>query len=425
MIFDQPIKSTVNIKEEKSADALIALKSGINDLGFLNIQGLKKCNTLIGAFELIGMDFEVEGNDLTNIRPEGREDDVTHLIWSFIAPYITSGSKIELHTEDGIEACTFIDGIMSSELIKPHKTEEKSVFTDSHKKFFSKIDSLTLTTSDIDNQVQSTGDLDFTDEAGNTPLMKVCDMACELSLSESEFQENKKLFDTLMAYNADIDLANHHGETALTISIKNKNLELMSALLEIGASTQASKLNPIEVAFKHPQKDIIEKLLDDGLDPEHTHALNFFCASSVVGDEDMAVIMVEELVGTYQCDVNSSQPDDLSTNKGELRSGWTPLMAAVMNKNLSVIKYLLSKGADPKTQDNRLNTALHFAAGKTWPSGDLTTAWFKGRNNKEIVSLLLEAGADPSVKNASGLSSYELAVRQPNKGAISIIEEYI
>lgn len=62
----------------------------------------------------------------------------------------------------------------------------------------------------------------------------------------------------------------------------------------------------------------------------------------------------------------------------------TALIHAAMNGHLTVMSYLLHKGADPNVADSSSNTAIHYAAGYGW---------------HHCVKLLLDSNANPDVYN--------------------------
>jgi len=133
---------------------------------------------------------------------------------------------------------------------------------------------------------------------------------------------------------------------------------------------------PLSIAIHRRYRKLIDLLLQSGADP------------NVAGMEDMRPLrqaihqkfyeMVPVLVD-HGADVNAADP------------GWvavTPLMTAIsFGSDISLIRYLLDKGADPSLAYNGDNTPLHYAA---------------SRNDVAILALLCGRGADWRATNDRG-----------------------
>ena len=96
--------------------------------------------------------------------------------------------------------------------------------------------------------------------------------------------------------------------------------------------------------------------------------------------------------------------------------GWTPLMAAVLHGSVAVVETLLDAADDPAAfagaQNRYGQTALHIAARGTK----------KDDSGEAILRKLLEAGADPGVKDAYGLTAARVAQKQRNRRAASLLK---
>ncbi|XP_014663141.1 PREDICTED: putative ankyrin repeat protein RF_0381 [Priapulus caudatus] len=94
-------------------------------------------------------------------------------------------------------------------------------------------------------------------------------------------------------------------------------------------------------------------------------------------------------------------------NVAHTKSGETPLMYAAWVGEEAMVQMLLSHGADANATDSYGWTSLHIAV----CSGRL-----------DIVRLLLEAGADPSVADTeSGMTPLMMAVRKGNEAAVQML----
>lgn len=73
-------------------------------------------------------------------------------------------------------------------------------------------------------------------------------------------------------------------------------------------------------------------------------------------------------------------------------SSATPLMYATSQGNFDTVKTIIDLGAEINVQDNKGNTALHWAAAGQQPPEE----------KKRIIQLLIDKGADTSVVNMYG-----------------------
>ena len=114
--------------------------------------------------------------------------------------------------------------------------------------------------------------------------------------------------------------------------------------------------------------------------------------------------------------------------------GRTPLHLAVVERNLPRVRELLASGAHSSVQDDNGWTPLHFAAQDYLPdvaalliqhggaidvqdsygNSPLWRAVFCSQGRGELIAMLRRAGADPHLKNKSGVSPIELAHRIAN-----------
>eukprot|EP01059_Diplonema_ambulator_P018568 TRINITY_DN3099_c0_g1_i1.p1 TRINITY_DN3099_c0_g1~~TRINITY_DN3099_c0_g1_i1.p1 ORF type:complete len:328 (+),score=65.50 TRINITY_DN3099_c0_g1_i1:269-1252(+) len=93
-------------------------------------------------------------------------------------------------------------------------------------------------------------------------------------------------------------------------------------------------------------------------------------------------------------------------------TGQTALHLATINGNKGIVQHLLSHGADPNAQDNDGDAPLHEACCVDFP---------------DVTRALLRKGADPLVKNAAGLTPYDIAVRSKHtrKDTLEMLRSHI
>ena len=83
-----------------------------------------------------------------------------------------------------------------------------------------------------------------------------------------------------------------------------------------------------------------------------------------------------------------------------INSGRTPLIVAVLNRRIDIVRMLLEHGANVGSQDNAGSTALHMAAlaSKVRP-GD--------KKSVDMIRMLLEHGADVGAKDFHGMTAFQ------------------
>jgi ankyrin repeat protein len=124
--------------------------------------------------------------------------------------------------------------------------------------------------------------------------------------------------------------------------------------------------------------------------------------TEIRNDKDESVLMLAALKG-YLPLVKKLVEHDADVNK----TGWTPLHYAASGGHVAVIEFLLENSAYIDAESPNGTTPLMMAAMYGSP---------------EAVKVLIQAGADLTVKNQIGLSALDFAVRGNRQNAKELIE---
>ncbi len=98
-------------------------------------------------------------------------------------------------------------------------------------------------------------------------------------------------------------------------------------------------------------------------------------------------------------------------------TGQTPFLRAALAGDITVMRLLLEKGADPNIATFAGTTALMAAAGVNWMTGQTFTE--SKEASMEAVQLCLDKGGDVNAKNSMGVTA---VIGAANRGADDILE---
>jgi ankyrin repeat protein len=190
--------------------------------------------------------------------------------------------------------------------------------------------------------------------------------------------------------NLPIHYAALHGPTILGWLIsQHENLEAQNV----------KSATPLIFAISGTNGDCIGELLDAGVDVNH-----------LTEDGETGVSMAARCLNVHGVEqvVEHGGHVNFITD-----SGLTPLDCATVHNEAEVVEYLIQKGANLETRDPKWKaTALHCAA--QWGAD-------------KVVPVLLQAGADPNVKNVKGytpLALCKVVAADPNNVPNHTAENY-
>ena len=208
----------------------------------------------------------------------------------------------------------------------------------------------------------------------------------------------------LASANADLDLTDPDGATALVIAIINANYECAEVLLRAGANPNVvdkdANMGPLYAAV-----DMHRLAVGHGRpNPRPTGTLT---------ELDIARTLLEK-----KADPNARLKSTIfqrhhTGGDSALGAGATPFMRAAKSGDVEMMKVLLAGGADPTlTMPNR-NSALMFAAGLGWRDGSpAAPSYDQGtpEDAVEAIRLLLDKGFDINATNDSGDTALHAAI---------------
>ncbi|HUG40874.1 MAG TPA: ankyrin repeat domain-containing protein [Longimicrobiales bacterium] len=180
-------------------------------------------------------------------------------------------------------------------------------------------------------------------------------------------------------------------------------------------------------AVREGRTDDVRGLLDanPGLAEEALDGLSPVLVALFAGAEDTAVLLAERRTSLDACEAAALGLVDALRRLDEAGRdgrggraeglgapgafGWTPLHLAAYLGRREATAWLLGRGVDPgiRSDNAEANTPLHAA--------------LAGRNDPEVVRLLLEGGADPDAGAALGVTPLHLAASRGNGDAVDAL----
>jgi ankyrin repeat protein len=193
------------------------------------------------------------------------------------------------------------------------------------------------------------------------------------------------------------------------------------------SSVRAGSYDDFFQAIKIDDANTVKGLLVRGFDPNSVDPSGQFGLTLAVAASSfkVAVVLIESPL--TKVEVRTPQDESplmLAALKGNLdlcekliardadvnKPGWAPLHYAATGAHIEVMKLLLA------------NSAYIDAAS---PNGSTPLMMAAMYGNDAAVRLLLEAGADPSLKNSLGLTAIDFAQRAERKDAVNLIASAI
>jgi len=226
------------------------------------------------------------------------------------------------------------------------------------------------------------------------------------------------------------------GVTALLLAVREGSLDCVQILVAKGADVNQAAVDgsgPLLVAVQNGHYDIARFLLDHGADAKLTNAKGWTPlylavknrnqeSTAIPGPSNDGVLDCITALLDHGADPNSRIKADTEVHQGMTalwlrEAGATPLLRAALSGDLTVIRLLLARHADPQIPTLDHTTPLMVAAGVGWAEGMMHE--YSEEETMEVVKLLLDLGANVNAANDHGITALHGAAY---KGADKVVE---
>ncbi len=224
-------------------------------------------------------------------------------------------------------------------------------------------------------------EIDTPDKDGLTPLMHALDAG------------QGDVAKYLVKLGADLTLRNRFFEAPLNLAIRSTDLDTVKYLLDSGAPISGNGTSPVRTALEWGTSDSLKALTRHGARIVDWHDDSESSSTVAARHNNLEAI---ELLLNLGANINHPDPD-----------GNYPLGVACLHGHTEMASFLLKRDADP----NAINQgALKITRVRRFPHTALIAA--VRANDAEIVKLLLEAGANPTLMDNQAILQADLAGNQ-------------
>lgn len=246
---------------------------------------------------------------------------------------------------------------------------------------------------------------------------------------------------TLISLGANVNAGGDRGATLLRAA--GRDTRIVKLLIDAGADVNYAepkfRYTPLSSAagnqsetfvtltesggYTGPFPDSLETvrlLIEAGANPSHVDA---FSASPLrtamrVGNTEIARLLLRA-----GADVHQKIPAGIGSQKGD-----TVLMETIghyaVHRDIAAIRLLLDFGANPNDRNEMDYQEDQERRGGPW-QGYSVLSYAARHGFHDIVTLLLERGADPTLSRTDGVTAYDLALREKHPKTAALLNAYL
>jgi ankyrin repeat protein len=200
----------------------------------------------------------------------------------------------------------------------------------------------------VEGLLEAWADPDIKDSDGDTPLI----------LASTYPHRNIEIVDLLIEYGADVNAQNDQGDTALLWSVlDDPHPVIAEALVEAGADINAqNELGWAPIMFAHRAEDIkfLEFMIQSGADLSLKDESGWTPLFWAVSDSDSYMIGAANIFLKYGADPN------IQVTGPDYTKDYSPLMLAAHIRDGALVKILLEAGADVSLKESKGRTVEDF-----------------------------------------------------------------
>jgi ankyrin repeat protein len=224
----------------------------------------------------------------------------------------------------------------------------------------------------------------------------------------------------LVAAGADVNQTTNYGWSPLLTATQNRHYKMAAWLLDHGADPNLANKggwNPLYLATDNRN---IESGDYPVRKPDMDH-LDFIKLLVAKGANVNARVCGNQST-PKECKGDTTETRTNFTMQWLYEDGATPFLRAAQSGDVDLMKFLLSKGADPKIATSHNDTALSVAAGIGWVEG-VTYEWSE-KQNVEAVKMCLDAGIDVNAADMEGRTALHGAAHKGRTEVIQMLADH-